>query len=319
MDPQQAVPYSARPSRGATKPTNECWCAATLPPRDADPVGDPAGPWFAVAMTTSAVPVVCAAGELDRDAVEQLRGTLLAYLQHGAGSAIICDLSRARILDLTGVARLLADAAGRAARRPARLLVLPCPGLASCPVPASSDLAAAPYAPLDDIDDGLRRTRVPELEHDDPQMRRILDRTIRHALRELRSQPPYDTLDPATCQALRWRLADAAHAGVGAGPRLLAAAAGVRRALSHLNARQYRDAYFTLLTAEDHLAGRTEPEGRVPRRAIGAERPDPAPGAAPATPQRAAEHAPQVTPPARWRVGRRSIVPARSPDPVGGR
>lgn len=262
-------------------------------------MGDPAESWFAVAMTTSAVPVVCAAGEFDRDAVDQLRSTLLAHLHHGAGSAIVCDLSRARILDLTGVTRLLADVAVRAARGSARLLVLPCPGLASCPLPASSAWVAAPYAPLDDIDDGLRRTRVPELEHDDRQVRRILDRTIRHALRELRSQPPYDTLDPATAEALRWRLADAAHAGIGASPRLLAAAAGVRRALSCLNARQHRDAYFTLLTAEDHLAGRIEPPGPVPPRAVGAELPHPAL--------------------ALRRFGRRSLDPSRSPDPVGRR
>jgi hypothetical protein len=33
----------------------------------------------------------------------------------------------------------------------------------------------------------------------------------------------------------------------------------VRRALTHLSAGQHRDAYFALLTAEDHLAGRVEP------------------------------------------------------------
>jgi hypothetical protein len=281
-------------------------------------VGDAAESCFAVAMTTSAVPVVCAAGALDRDAVEKLRGTLLAYLRHGAGSAIVCDLSRARILDLTGVTGLLADVAARAARGSARLLVLPCPGLAPCPLPAFPAWAAAPYTPLEDIDDGLRRTRVPELEHDDRQVRRILDRTIRHALRELRSQPPYDTLDPATAQALRWRLADAAHAGIGAGPRLLAAAAGVRRALNYLGARQYRDAYFTLLTAEDHLAGRIEPPGRVPPRAVAAEPPGPAP--APAPPQRPPNPPPGRRPrPCGGLTDARSIPHAHLTPSAGGR
>jgi hypothetical protein len=95
-------------------------------------------------------------------------------------------------------------------------------------------------------------------------VRRVLDRTIRHCLRDLRGQPPYDTLDAATRQALRWRLTDAAHAGVGVGPGLLSAAAGIRRALTSLNARQHRDAYFALLDAEDHLAGRVEPTSSKP-------------------------------------------------------
>lgn len=228
---------------------------------DVDSAADPVVPCFAVAMTTSAVPVVCAAGVLNRDGLDELRGTLLAHLNHCVdGSAIICDLSQARVVDAVPVTRMLTDAAVRAAGRSGRLLVLACPGLpTSSSATVSGGSVAGTYELLDDVDAGLRRTRTPELEHEDRQKRRILERTIRHGLRDLRSQPPYDTLDPATRQALRWRLADAAHAGVGAGPHLLAAAAGVRRALTSLNARQHQDAYFALLTAEDRLADCAEP------------------------------------------------------------
>lgn len=219
-------------------------------------------------MTTSAVPVVCAVGTLDRDAVEELHGTLLTYLHHCATSVVICDLSHSLIYDPAPVTRLLTDVGARAARGCGRLLVLPGPGLPRRPRPPSSTGAAeAAYALLDDVDSGLRMTGDPELERDDRHVRRILDRTLRHALRELRSQPPYDTLDPATCQALRWRLADAARAGVDTGPRLLAVAACVRVALASLSAGQYQDAYFALLTADDHLAGRIELLSPDPPRA----------------------------------------------------
>ena len=241
--------------------TNRILSTTGWPEGDADSGDDTGEPCFAVATTTSAVPVVCAAGELDRAAVDELHAMLLAHLHHCVDdSAIICDLSQARIFDPTDLTRLLADTAARAAMHSVRLLVLACPGLAtSASTTVAGDSAAGTYALLEDMDAGLCRTGRPELEYDDQQVRRILDRTIRHGLRDLRGQPPYDTIDPATRQALRWRLTDAAHAGVDAGPGLLAAAAGVRRALTHLNARQHRDAYFALLTAEDHLAGRVEP------------------------------------------------------------
>ena len=242
------------------------WCPTRRVEGDRAPDAGPAESCFAVAMTTSAVPVVCAAGELDRYAVDELRATLLAHLRHCLdGSAIICDLSQTRIFDPMDVTRLLADTAARAATHSVRLLVLTCPGL---PTSASSampgDSAAGTYALLDDMDAGLCRTGSPELEQNDHQIRRILDRTIRHGLRDLRGQPPYDTIDPATCQALRWRLTVAAHAGVDAGPRLLPTAACVRRALTHLSAGQHQDAYFALLSAEDHLAGRVEPSTPAP-------------------------------------------------------
>jgi hypothetical protein len=231
-----------------------------------DSVADALKPCFAVAMTTSAVPVLCAAGVLDRDAVDELRGTLLAHLRLCVeGSAVICDLSQARVLEPVVVTRVLTATAVRAAGHLVRVFVLPCPGLpasSSATVPGGS--AAGTFGLLDDMDSGLRATRDPKLERDDQQVLRILDRTIRHGLRDLRSQPPYDTLDPATCQALRWRLTDAAHAGVGVAPRLRAAAAGVRRALTSLNARQHQDAYFALLDAEDHLSGRAEPTSVEP-------------------------------------------------------
>lgn len=273
---------------------------------DGDSAADPAGSWFAVAMTTSAVPVVCAAGVLDRGAVDELRGTLLAHLRHCLdGCAIICDLSQAQILEPAAVTRVLTDTAVRAARHLVRLLVLPCSGLATeSPVTVPDGCAAATYALIDDMKTGLRRTC--DLEHEDRQVRRILGRTIRHGLRDLRSQPPYDTLDPATCQALRWRLADAAHAGVDAGPHLLAAAAGVRRALTHLGARQHRDAYFALLTAEDHLAGRVEPNLPAPPSL-------PAPRAA-GTPKPRSESGPGGT---RGRVFVARQLPARRLQPAG--
>jgi hypothetical protein len=220
---------------------------------------------MAVAVTTSAVPVVCAAGPFDRDVIDELRSTLLTCRHHCAGSAIICDLSRSQILDPAPVTRLLAEVARRATQGSGRLLVLPATGLPCRPRPPSSTCGAAvaAFVVLDDMDAGLRMTAGAELERDDRQVRRMLDRTIRHGLRELRCQPPYVTLDPATCQAVRWRLADAARAGANAGPRLLAAAAGVRTALTFLSAGQYQDAYFALLTAEDHLAGRAEPPSAV--------------------------------------------------------
>ena len=238
---------------------------------DGEPFGedvecDPATPCFAVAMTTSGVSVVCAAGELDRSAVDELRGLLLARLCLCVkGAAIICDLSQARVFEPTLVTRMLSGTAVRAAGRVVCLFVLPCPGLRT---PSTATLstggAIGTFALLDDIDSGVRRTGDPGLERDDRQVRRVLDRTIRHCLRDLRGQPPYDTLDAATRQALRWRLTDAAHAGVGVGPGLLSAAAGIRRALTSLNARQHRDAYFALLDAEDHLAGRVEPTSSKP-------------------------------------------------------
>ncbi len=278
--------------------------------RDADSGEDMGESCFAVAMTTSAVPVVCAAGDLDRCAVDELHATLLAHLRHCVDeSAIICDLSQARMFDPSDLTRLLADTAARAATHSVRLLVLACPGMptsASTTVPSSS--GAGTYTLLDDMDAGLRRTGRPELEHDDQQVRRILDRTIRRGLRDLRGQPPYDTIDPATRQALRWRLTDAAHAGVDAGSGLLAAAACVRRALTHLSARQHQDAYFALLTAEDHLAGRVEPS------------PDalatlPAPPA-PSIPEPRSDSGPEDARGRFFVVGR---PPARRTQPTGGR
>jgi hypothetical protein len=231
---------------------------------DTESAGDPLRPSFAVAMITSAVPVVCAAGALDRDAVEELRGTLRAHLRLCVdGAALICDLTQARVFDPVVVARMLTDTAVRAAGHLVRLFVLPCPGLrmsSSATLPGRC--AAGTFTFLDDMTSGVHTTCDPEVERDDHQVRRILDRTIRHGLGDLRSQPPYETLDPATCQALRWRLTDAAQAGIDVGPRLLAAAAGVRRARIHLDARQHRDAYFALLDAEDHL--RAEPTSAEP-------------------------------------------------------
>lgn len=276
---------------------------------DAEPADDTGEPCFAVAMTTSAIPVVCAAGELDRAAVDELHATLLAHLHHCVDdSAIICDLSQARMFEPAVATRLLADTAARAALHSVRLLVLACPGLttsAATTVPSRS--GAGTYTLLDDMDAGLRRTGRPELEHDDQQVRRILDRTIRHGLRDLRGQPPYDTIDPATRQALRWRLTDAAHAGVDAGPGLLAAAAGVRRALTYLNARQHRDAYFALLTAEDHLTGRVESPAAVATLAAPRAANIPGPRTDPGL----------EDPPARFFVEQQP--PARRPQPTGGR
>ncbi|WP_433035474.1 hypothetical protein [Actinomycetospora sp. CA-053990] len=205
--------------------------------------------------------MVCAAGALDRRAIDELRDTLLAHLRHCVeGAAIICDLSQARFFEPPLVTRMLSRMAVRAAGRAVCLFVLPCPGLrrsSTATVPGTG--AAGSFIWLDDIDDGVRKTGDPELQRDEHQVRRILDRTIRHCLRDLRGQPPHDTLDPATRQALRWRLTDAAHAGVSAGPRLLSVAAGVHRALTSLNARQHRDAYFAVLDAEDLLACRADP------------------------------------------------------------
>lgn len=233
---------------------------------DVECTDEPLTPCFAGAMTTSAVPVVCAAGALDRPAVDELHGILLARLLHCVtGAAIICDLSQSRVFEPALVTRMLSDTAVRAAGRAVCLLVLPCPGLgrpSAATLPVSG--AAETFALLDDIDSGVRRTRAPGLRPDARRVRRVLDRTIRHCLRDLRGQPPHDTLDAATRQALRWRLTDAAHAGVDVGPRLRSAAAGIRRALTSLNARQDRDAYVALLDAEDDLAGRVEPTSSTP-------------------------------------------------------
>ncbi|MFC5138255.1 hypothetical protein ACFPK1_08430 [Actinomycetospora rhizophila] len=267
-------------------------------------------------MTTSGVSVVCAAGELDRSAVDELRGLLLARLCLCVkGAAIICDLSQARVFEPTLVTRMLSGTAVRAAGLVVCLFVLPCPGLRR---PSTATLstsgAVGTFALLDDIDSGLRRTGDPGLERDDRQVRRVLDRTIRHCLRDLRGQPPYDTLDAATRQALRWRLTDAAHAGVGVGPGLLSAAAGIRRALTSLNARQHRDAYFALLDAEDHLTGRVEPTlPESPRSAVPPSVPTPRVAS---TREWQAASGPQGGTRRRTSIPRQQVV--RRPQPTGG-
>jgi hypothetical protein len=297
------------------------WCHDEPLGEDVECPVDPLTPCFAVATTTSAVPVVCAAGALDRQAVDELGGILLARLLHCVnGAAIICDLSQARAFEPALVTRMLSDAAVRAAGRAVCLFVLPCPGVCrSSPATVPGTGAAGTFTLLDDIDGGVRRTGDPGLERDDRQLRRVLERTIRHCLHDLRGQPPFDTLDAATRQALRWRLTDAAHAGVDVGPRLLSAAAGIRRALTSLNARQHRDAYFALLDAEDHLAGRVEPtssEPTLPESPRSAVPPAvPAPRVA-STRERQPGSGPRGGTRRRMSIPRQPVV--RRPQPTGG-